>query len=178
MRISEFNFVHNGNSYLVRSSYCPNNPKSCNQLIGDDFVSVDLNQDRIMDKVTKGNINLSEAQEIYEYCLNLLEREGKLNEISNKTNEFTLKESDYTFCIKSFFSNDSPFNQFTIVEKRAGFNQDRISIFIDHESDGKLNEVLKGGFLIETAQLMYKKTIDSGLKQGKLREVNENIFVK
>ncbi|MEE9430210.1 MAG: hypothetical protein V3V16_04160 [Melioribacteraceae bacterium] len=178
LQIAEFDFVHNGNGYVLRSAYCPNNPKSCNYLIGNGFVAVDMNQDRIMDKITKGNIALSEAQQIYDYCLNQLEKTGKLNEIDNKSIEFILKESDYTLKIKSLSKDDKPFNQFTIVDVKLGIREAKISIFNDTNADGILNEFLKGNILIGDAQQMYNRTVEKGLKQGKLYKINESIIVK
>jgi len=178
LQIAEFDFVYNGSRYLVRSAYCPNNPKSCNHLIGDEFVAVDMNQDRVMDKVTKGDINLSEAQLIYDYCLNQLEKTGKINEVGKKSIEFVLNERDYTFKIKSLSNGDKPFNQFTIEQLNSVLNESVISIFNDNNADGTLNEFLKGGILLDDAQKMYSRTIEKGLVQEKLYKLNENIFVK
>jgi len=166
LKVAEYDFVYQGNSYVIRSTYCPDNPRSCNKLIGNDFVAVDMNQDRIMDKITKGNISLLEAQEIYDYSLDMLEKAGKLNEIDKTSKQFELKDSEYTFYIKSFgIENEEPFNEFTVVDKKAGLNQYKTSIFIDHGANGKLNEVLKGGILLEDAQKMYTSTIDTGLSR-------------
>lgn len=178
LQIAEFDFVYNGTSYTVRSAYCPNNPKSCNHLIGDDFVAVDMNQDRIMDKVSKGNIELSRAQLIYDYCLNQLELMGKINEVGKKSIEYVLIESDYTFKIKSLSNGAKPFNQFTIEQLKSVLNESVISIFNDDNADGTLNEFLKGGILLDDAQKMYSRTIEKGLVQEKLYKVNNNIFVK
>jgi hypothetical protein len=69
LKISEFKFKYNDKDYIIRSAYCPDNTASCNQLIGNDFIAVDMNQDRIIDKINKGNVSLSEAQAIYDYSL-------------------------------------------------------------------------------------------------------------
>ncbi len=43
LKVSEFKFVYDNQSYVVRSAYCSGNPESCNQLIGDKFIAVDMN---------------------------------------------------------------------------------------------------------------------------------------
>ena len=79
--------------------YCPDNPQSCNHLIGNDFVAVDLNQDRIIDEIIRGDISKYEAQIIYDYSLELLEKENKLNQVRDKSNEskYILTKLNFTF---------------------------------------------------------------------------------
>lgn len=178
LQISEYNFVYNGNSYVVRSSYCQNNPKSCNHLIGDNFIAVDLNQDRIMDKVTKGNISLLQVQEIYEYCLKQLEEKGKLTEIDKKNNEFIFEEENFSYIIKSFSTTENSFNEFTITNGNRDLKKQIVSMFVDYNADGNLDEFLKGGILLEDAQQMYNRIIEKGIELGKLHKVNKNVFVK
>ena len=137
-----------------------------------------MNQDRIMDKVSKGDIELSEAQLIYDYCLNQLELSGKINEVGKKSIEYVLNEPDYTFKIKSLSNGDKPFNQFIIQQPKSVLKKSVISIFNDNNADGTLNEFLKGGILLKDAQKMYSKTIEKGLVEEKLYMLNENIFVK
>lgn len=179
LKTSNYDFIYNGKSYTIRSSYCPNNPKSCNQLIGKDFVAVDMNQDRVMDKIAKGDISLAEAQEIYDYCLNMLEKAGKLSKVDKKINQFELTEGKYTFYIKGFEPKDQkPFTEFRIIDKRLGFNQYKESIFKDNNADGILDEILKAGMLIEEAQKLYHQIIEKGIKQKKLEFVKEILKIK
>ena len=56
LQVSEFRFKYNNKDYIIRSSYCPDNPASCNQLIGNDFIAVDMNQDRIIDKINASKL--------------------------------------------------------------------------------------------------------------------------
>jgi len=177
--ISEYEFSYNNQSYLLKSAYCQDNPESCNQLIGDNFIAIDMNQDRIIDKITKGKISLAEAQEIYDYCLASLEKEGKLNEVNRDNKSFVFNDSEYNYEIKSFHPDlNSAFNEFYITDKKNGPNYSKTSVLIDHNADGKLDELLKGGILTDGAQSHYNKVIEIGLKQEKLIKINSLIVVK
>ncbi len=179
LRVSQFEFIYNNQNYIVRSAYCPGNPESSNQLIGDNFLAVDMNQDRVIDKITSGDISFAEAQEIYDYCLNLLERENKLGEVNRENKKYTLSELDYNYDIKTFYPKiNSPFNEFTITDKRGGRDYHIVSILLDEKADGLLDELLKGGVLINEAQVDYDRVLLKGLKSKGLKKVNGSIFIK
>lgn len=177
LKVSEFKFQYNNKDYIVRSAYCSGNPRSCNHLIGDDFIAVDMNQDRIIDKIDKGNIALAEAQEIYDYSLNLLAQQNKLNEINRRNDNFILDDRDYHFEIRSFFPDfGDPFNEFTITNKKEGWNV-KVSVLLDEKADGKLDELLKGNISIDEAQKHYESVINQGLTNNGLRKSNGSIVV-
>jgi len=179
LRVSQFEFIYNNQNYIVRSAYSPGNPESRNQLIGDNFLAVDMNQDRVIDKITNGDISFAEAQEIYDYCLNLLERENKLGEVNRENKRYTLSESDYNYEIKTFYHKiNSPFNEFTITDKRGGRDYHKVSILLDENADGLLDELLKGGVLVSKAQVDYDRVLLKGLKSKGLKKVNGSIFIK
>ena len=178
LKVAEYEFIYNGQTYTLRSSYSRGNPESHNSLIGNSFVAVDMNQDGIMDKVIKGKVALSEAQKIYDYSLGMLERQGKLNQINNKSKEFTFYKSNYKFIIKSLSPKSGPFNEFTIVNQSPSLYSYRTSMFIDRGADGKLDEVLEGGVLLKNAQQMYDETISEGLKRSELIKKDGVILVK
>ena len=179
LKISQFEFRYNNQDYLVRSAYCSGNPESCNQLIGKEFVAVDMNQDRVIDKITRGAIALVEAQEIYDYCLNLLEKENKLSEVSRENNIFLLREADYDYEIKTFYPKGSDsFNEFTVTDKKEGSDYNKVSILIDYKADGTLDVLLKGGVLVEEAQAHYHRVIVKGLTTDKLKKEGDTIVVK
>ncbi len=179
LRVSEFEFLYNNQSFIIRSAYCPNNPESCNQLISNKFVAVDLNQDRIIDKISDGDVDLAEAQEIYDYSLNLLQKMNKLNEVNRVDNKYVLNDVNYDYEIKTFHPKlDSPFNEFIITDKQAGKNFYKVSILIDKNADGKLNELLKGRMLINEAQIHYDRVIQIGLINKDLKKINDSILIK
>lgn len=180
LQVSGFRFAFEGNDYFIRSIYCPNSPQSCNHLIGKDFEAVDINQDRIIDKIVKGDCTVPEAQRIYSYSLDLLKKQNKLSEV-NKSNEhfkFVLEKTNIIFEITSFQPEiGNPFNQFKVVENRVTVNNS-ISLFNDKNSDGNLDEKLDGTLSIMEAQKLYQETIEEGIKADRIDKVNGMIRVK
>ncbi len=180
LRVSGFRFTFEGNDYFIRSIYCPNSPESCNHLIGKGFEAVDINQDRVIDKVVKGGIAIRQTQIIYDYALNLLEEENKLNAITKYSKEFryTIKKPNIVCEIISFQPEIGfPFNQFKVVQIRFGMEND-ISLFNDLNADGSLDGILLGSFSIVEAQKQYQETIEDGLKNNKISRTNNLIRVK
>jgi len=178
LRVSGFRFTFEGNDYYIRSIYCPNNPQSCNHLIGKDFEAVDMNQDRVIDKIVKGDVTIHETQEIYSYSLDLLEKENKLSVINKDTKEFqyTVNKSYLIFEIISFQPElGDPFNQFKVVQKQGMSNN--VSLFNDMKADGSLDEKLKGSFSIIEAQKRYQETIEEGVRDNRISRVDDLIRV-
>lgn len=179
LRIAEFEFQYKNVDYKIRSAYCPNNPESCNQLMSDKFIAIDINQDRIIDEIVSGNVTLSEAQEVYDYCLNLLENQNKLSQIQRDTKSFTFSNDEFDFEIRTLYVKmNKPLNEFTIIDKRTKVSEYEVSVFTDHQADGILDEWLKGIFQLKEAQLMYVKAIEKGLLDKKLMQINNTIIVK
>ena len=180
LKVSGFRFSFEGNDYFIRSIYCPNNPQSSNHLIGKDFEAVDLNQDRVIDKIVKGDLTINESQRIYNYSLDLLVKENKLSVINKDTDKFqyTINKLHLIFEITSFQPElGEPFNQFKLVQKRVGIEHD-ISLFNDMKSDGILDEKLKGSFSIVDAQKEYEETIEEGIRSDRMVRVDNFVRVK
>ena len=178
LQVSEFEFRYNNQNYIVRSAYCPNNPNSCNHLIGEEFIAVDMNQDRIIDKIDKGDISIGEAQEIYDYSLDLLASQNKLNEINKMDDKYTINNRSYKFEIKSFFPEfGEPFNEFIVTDKTDEWNF-KVSVILDEKADGKLDQILKGKMSIEQAQKHYDYALSEGLEDNRLKEINGSIVTK
>jgi len=178
-RITEFKFKHNNENYIVRSAYCPNNPESCNQLIGKDFMAIDLNLDRIIDEISMGKIKLAQAQKIYDYSLLLLQKRGKLNEINRNYESFVFDDEFYEYEIKSFISAfKSPFNEFKIESKKGSYRNKEISVSIDYGADGILDEKVKGMVEIKEAQSFYNIVIEKGIELGELIKSNGTVVSK
>lgn len=179
LKVAEYKFIYKGKSFVIRSAFSPDNPESSNKLIGANFVAVDMDQNRVMDNIVTGNTTLSEAQEIYDYCLNLLEKTQKLNEVNRENGYFEIVESRFNYKIKSFHPlRGEIFNEFIITDKRNGSSNYKITILIDHDANGILDEVLKGSILLEDANEKYLETIKTGLADKKLEKSNKNIIVK
>ena len=179
LRVSEFRFSYNNQNYVVRSAYCPGNPNSFNQLIGDHFVAIDMNQDRIIDKITPDGYTLAEAQKIYDFCLNFLEKKDKLNRVEKYNEIFSFEDSDYIYEIKTFYPKTGlPFNEFTIKDKEAGKFNIKISVLLDEEADGILNKLLIGDIYISDAQKKYNRILKIGLARDELVNVNGSIHLQ
>lgn len=180
LRVSGFRFTFEGNKYFIKSIYCPDNPQSCNHLIGKDFEAVDINQDRIIDKIVMGDITLPEAQEIYGYSLDLLKKQNKLSEVNKSSDQFIFStEKTNAICEITSFQPEvgNPFNQFKVIEKRV-IAKNSISLFNDNNSDGSLDEKLEGTLLIIEAQKMYDATIEEGIKLNRIEQAAEMFRVK
>ena len=178
LQVSEFKFRYNNNDYIIRSAYCPGNPNSCNHLIGEEFIAVDMNQDRIIDRIDRGEISMGEAQEIYDYSLDLLAKQNKLSEIKNREDKFIIDNRNYKFEIKSFFPQlGEPFNEFIVTNKKDEWNY-KVSVILDNKADGKLDQILKGKISIEQAQKHYDYVLSEGLKDNRLKEINGSIVTK
>ena len=174
MKVSEFEFQYNNKTYIIRSAYCPGNPESCNQIIGEDLIAVDQNQDRIIDKIIKGNISYFEAQKIYDHCLNYLEKQNKLNTVNSKTKTFTWKTGEFTYEIKTLHNlEELPLNEFSIIDP----TQNRISVFMDRNADGILDEILRGEIELNEAQKTYKKIISLGLIEKTIVKRDSQFFI-
>ncbi len=178
LKVAEFKFSFEGQEYLLRSSYCPNNPQSCNQLYGKDLIATDLNQDRTIDKITKGNISLESAQRIYDYCLEILENQGKVSTISNNEKVYSMSEDNFIYEVKTLIINGNSYqNEFVIKEKR-GYSQFGISIFQDSNADGELDLTLKGVYPIGKAKIKYQSLINKGLVKNRITAINGLFLVE
>jgi len=148
--------------------------------MGKYFEAVDINQDRVIDKIIKGDVTIHETQRIYSYALDLLEKENKLSAVKESTekNKYTIKKANILFEITSFQPElGDPFNQFKVVQKRVGIEHD-ISLFNDIKADGSLDEILLGSFSIVEAQKQYQETIEEGIRDNRISRVDDLIRVK
>ena len=94
-----------------------------------------------------------------------------------------LPEKDYAYeeCPhEPVEEGDCPFpgicNEFIIIENRRVVCPE-ISITIDHDAEGTLNEVLKGSVSLQDAQMRYTKAIETGLQTGALVQVENRVIV-
>lgn len=178
LRVSGFRFSFEGSDYYIRSIYCPDNIKSCNHLIGRDFEAVDINQDRMIDKIIRGDATIGKSQRIYDFSLKLLEEENKLSEINKTSDKFKYKieKLNLSFEITSFQPElGDPFNQFKVVQKQR---KDNISLFNDQKANGILDQILRGSFSIIDAQKQYEEIIKEGVKANRIIILDDLIRVK
>lgn len=178
VRVSQYRFQMGDKDYRIRSILVGEQDGTYNEIIGDAFVAKDYNQDRILDRITLGDFNLSEAQKIYEYGLDLAAKENKLNKRTDGEKIYQYENTDYYFEIRSFSLSDTPpSNEFKIVDKRSD-KPDQIIVIIDQNADGTLDEVLKGSTTPDAMQSKYNEALQAGLKKRKLVQEDSRILVK
>jgi len=176
--VSQFRFILEEKDYRIRSISTADKTESYNELIGEDFVAADYDQDRILDCILMGEVDLNQAQKIYEYGLNEVSKENKLRVHNPKINPYVLKSDDIQFEIRSFRSPDEkPFNQFKITDTRSVVGPE-VFVVVDQNADGTLDEILKGVITLGKAQSQYDKAIAAGLEKGELVKANNTILVK
>ena len=178
MRISNYRYDFEENNFRIRSVNCELKEECFNELIGGDFLAVDLNQDRIIDRIVMGETDLAEAQRIYEFGLDLLAKEHKLEEHRTEVTQYQEMELCCSNEIKSFHVRDADtFNEFILTENRETDNP-VITVAIDQEADGKLDTIIKGSAALEVLQVKYAAMISAGLETGRMIKINETVFVK
>jgi hypothetical protein len=178
LRVAFYAFEYEGENYRIRSISSKEDTISCNELISDRFVAKDYDQDRFIDEISLGEINLAEAQKIYYYALKLLSMENKLREVSTQNNRFIYNNFEFVYEIKSFNPADSePFNEFKVIHNRHITNP-KIIISIDKKADGTIDEIQDGSISLEKIQSLYAHAIKKGLKKEELVEVDSMILVK
>jgi hypothetical protein len=141
------------------------------------FFAVDLDQDRIIDRIICGNVSLRQAQKVYEHGLYKLANENKLRFKIPDTNRFLYENSDFHYEIKSFQTNKNHFfNEFKIIDKHQ--NIPEIILILDKQADGTLDEVLKGTTNLSIVQSIYSDIIERGLDKRKMIERDNMFLVK
>jgi hypothetical protein len=178
LRVSQYRFSYNDETYRLRSIFSEDAREFYNELVGANFVAVDFDQDRFLDRILLGEVSLSEAQKIYEIGLEWLAKENKLHVRIPKVSRYIHEKNDFQIEIRSFRpANAQPFNEFIITDNRPVACPETI-IIIDHHADGTLDETLKGKATPEELQSKYAKAIEAGLQKGELIKVNHTILAK
>jgi hypothetical protein len=178
LRASQYRFNYGDEAYRLRSISSEDTMAFYNELVGANFVAVDFDQDRILDRILLGEVSLSEAQKIYEYGIDKLAKENKLEVRVPRVNRYVHEKNDFQVEIRSFRpANAQPFNEFVITDNRPVACPETI-VIVDHRADGTLDEVLKGAATPEKFQSQYAKAIEAGLQKGELVKVNQAILAR
>jgi hypothetical protein len=176
--VSQYRFNFESQTYRIRSISSNDKSESYNELIGEKFVATDYDQDRIIDSILLGEVSLGEAQQIYDYGLNEVSKEKKLQVRNPSIDRYLHEKNDFQLEIRSFRPiNAQPFNEFKITDNRPLVRPETI-IIVDQNADGILDEVLKGSVSLEKAQSQYAEAIAAGLQKGELIKENGTILVK
>lgn len=178
LRVSQYRFTFEDDSYRIRSISSTDKSQSYNEIIGEKFVAADYDQDGIIDCILLGEVDLNEAQKIYEYGLNEVTKEKKLQVRNPSINRYVHDTNDFQLEIRTFRpTNAQPFNEFKITDTRP-LVRPEIIILVDQNADGTLDEVLKGKVSMGQVQSRYAEAIAAGLQKGELIKVNGTILVK
>ena len=176
--ISHYNYEFDNQKYYIRSISSEQQGECFNQLIGKDFTAVDFNQDQIIDRIVRGDIQLDEAQKIYDYGLQKLSRENKLKVHLTRVSQYIWEEPCCHYEIKSFRNeNSNPFNQFILIDNRNSVSPNTM-VGVDQNADGILDILVKGSTTLDQLQPKYESIIKKGLETHKINKVNGTILVK
>jgi hypothetical protein len=175
---AHFRFQVDDQSFRIRSISSVDKGNSYNELIAKDFLAVDYDKDRILDKVILGDVTLAAAQKIYEFGLGILIEEDKVQVYNMAISDYIQVNSEYDYQIKSFHPEGSePFNEFKIIRKRELIETE--IVIIDQKADGVLDEVLKGPVEeVPDYQDRYAYVLNSGLEKDRLVKKGDMIVVK
>ena len=175
---SQYRFDFENETYRVRSISSEDGTESYNELIGKNFLAADFDQDRVIDSILLGEVNLSEAQRVYEFGLEKVAQEDKLHVRIPSVNRYVYEGYESYLEISSFRPpNAQPFNEFKITDKRQMVSP-RIIVLVDQNADGTLDEILKGQVTLEEIQPQYAEAIEVGLAKRALIKTDGTILVK
>lgn len=174
--VSQYRFNYDGDEYRIRSISANHVDQPRNELIGRRLVATDLDQDRVLDQIVLGDMSLFRAQQVYDFGIAMASRENKLSVSSQGINQYRYVSDNFFFEIRSFHpANAAPFNEFIVVDNRRVISQ--VTILVDQDADGILDEVLVGSQPLGTAQSQYAETIQAGLQCNELIVVDHRILV-
>lgn len=177
LNATQYRFTINDEAYRIRSISTADKVEAYNELIAGNFVAVDFDQDRVIDRILIGDVSLAEAQKIYDFGLERVTRENKLIVRVPSDQRYVYENCGLHLEIRSFRPADTaPFNEFRIVDQRQVVSPP-IVVIVDHHADGILDAVLKGSADLEKAQSQYAEVIAAGLQKGKLTKINGTILV-
>ncbi len=175
--VAQYVFTYNSEEYRIRTIRSSGEKISYNEVIGKKFIAADFDQDRILDQIVIGEIDLSDAQKVYDFGLTKLSESNKLEVTSPTTRQYYQQNTDCDYEIKSFRPiNADPFNEFKIIDKKSG--TPNISIYIDQKANGILDHALKGNDLSQEIQTEYSNILATGIEKGKLEKTGTTILVK
>jgi len=175
---SMFRFAYGDEAFRIRSISSADTAVAYNELIGENVLAVDLDQDRIIDYIVLGDMNLADAQKIYHDGLSRIALEKKLRVKAPLVNRYVHESNGFQIEIISFRpASAQPFNEFKIIDKRSLPCPEDI-VVIDKNADGTLDEVLKGSVDLRNVQSRYAEAIEAGLLKRELIKVDSTVLVK
>jgi hypothetical protein len=175
---SMYRFTYDNVAFRIRSISSTDTTVSYNELVGENVLAIDFDQDRTIDYIALGQMNLAEAQKIYEDGLSRIAMEKRLRIKTPSVDRYVHESNGCQIEIISFRPADAhPFNEFKIIDNRSLPCPEDI-IIVDKNADGTLDEVLKGSVDPEDVQSRYAEAIEAGLQKRELVKTNSAILVK
>ncbi|MCD6115796.1 hypothetical protein J7K93_02170 [bacterium] len=175
--VSSFSFKYKGEQYRILSGSIESAKENFNQLLGKGLIAVDLLQDGVLDQIKLGNITQAQAQNIYDYGIELARESNKLKQKPPSGDRFLEETFDSYYEIVTLKLNKGQvYNQFKISKKYCRYPE--LIVSIDRNADGSLDEILKGSVNLKKLQADYSSILQTGLKKGRLIRYNNMIIVK
>ena len=176
-KVSQFRFVFNQQSYRILSVNSAEDGHSYNEIVGEKLLARDLDQDGILDSILLGDVTLQEAQAAYEHGLQNATTRTKMP-VDQHVNRMEYETDNMLFELRSFqHANAEPFNEFIITDyQHRVFAQ--LTVVIDENADGKVDQIVKGSMPLSEAQVYYEKVIQYGLARGQLMRTNQTLRVR
>ena len=168
--LSYFEFEMNGKTYQILSVNSPAKGQPYNQLIGDDFIAIDIRQNQNIDKVLIGDPNkIDEYMKIYKHGIQQALEKGKLKEKEDIFSYNYSTSMKYFNVITYFPARGNPHNEFIYIE---AFTMKRVIKAIDRNADGKLDIITSGFYDMNRLQKEYLKFLKNGISKNRIAYKN------
>jgi hypothetical protein len=135
---------------------------------------LDQDQDGILELIQYGNLDINEANMIYNYGLQKALESGKYRN-KDGLRKFEHIQNDTLFVVETMGSYiDQVYNIFTITD----LNSNNRTAFIDQDSDGALDIREKGIMELKMAQSLYDNILQTGIQEAEIFFKREKYIVK
>ncbi|MEX2605260.1 MAG: hypothetical protein WD361_13705 [Gracilimonas sp.] len=173
-----FPFEYQNNDYQIISITSPSG-EGINILVKFEndttvFRTLDQDQDGIIDLIQYGSVTLDEANQIYAMGIREAQNAGKIKE-RERERLFKYSENQHHFTVQTYgLYSDQYYNRFIIINIKENFEE----TYLDLNANGFLDQSQSSHRDIEEVQLYYTKVLQQGLKQNRIRLINNKYVVK
>lgn len=172
---SLFVFEYEGQTYEI-AGFTGEDGESVNMLLQRDpesdaiyFRVIDENQTGILDRVITGDINLKDANRIYQAGIRIAQQQDQYKSI-DRERTFETETDEYRLIVESYLKRqNSPFNRFIIYD----LNWNLLGIYFDEGSDATLNRQQEADVEMTTAQELYNVAIERAGENNKLEKSSD-----
>jgi hypothetical protein len=173
IEIGGYSFTHDHVVYRIES-VTPNNMEGYNILVrmeGDRIVmkAIDKEQNGSLNEVLIGNLDLAEANLIYQTGIKEGERLGYIKKRTFAREYRTHDELNNYLLATYLLAVGEVYNKFRIISRQMISGE---SILIDLNADGRLDEIEKGSESMQVYQTYYRKILDKGIREFKIEKRN------